>query len=64
LDGAIKLKIPSGLDSGEILRVRGKGVPHRQGGRGDLMIKVLVKTPRKVSSSAQKLIEQLKQEGL
>jgi molecular chaperone DnaJ len=64
LDGAIKLKIPSGLDSGEILRVRGKGVPHRQGGRGDLMIKVLVKTPRKVSSRAKKLIEQLKEEGL
>ncbi len=64
LDGIIKLKIPNGINSGEILRVRGKGVPHRQGGRGDLMIKVLTRTPRKVSSSAKKLIEQLKQEGL
>jgi molecular chaperone DnaJ len=64
LDGIIKVKIPNGINSGEILRVRGKGVPNRQEERGDLMIKVLMKTPKKVSSSAKKLIEQLKQEGL
>ncbi len=64
MDGIIKLKIPQGIDSGEILRVRGKGMPHRQGGRGDLMIKLSVRTPRKVSSKAKKLIEDLKNEGL
>ena len=64
LDGIIKLKIPAGIDSGEILRVRGKGVPRRNGGRGDLMIKISVRTPRKISSSAKKLIEELKKEGL
>jgi len=64
LDGIIKLKIPAGIDSGEILRVRGKGVVRRNGGRGDLMIKIFVRTPRKISSSAKKLIEELKKEGL
>jgi len=64
LDGIIKLKIPAGIDSGEILRVKGKGVPRRNGGRGDLMIKISVRTPRKISSSAKKLIEELKKEGL
>lgn len=64
LDGIIKLKIPAGINSGEILRVKGRGVPHRQGGRGDLMIKVLAKTPRKISPRAKKLIEDLKEEGI
>lgn len=64
LDGIIKLKIPMGVDSGEILRVRGRGVPRRNGGRGDLMIKISVKTPRKISSTAKRLIEELKKEGL
>jgi len=64
LDGIIKLKIPAGIDSGEILRVKGKGVARRNGGRGDLMIKIFVRTPRKISSTAKKLIEELKKEGL
>lgn len=71
LDGKIKLKIPAGIDSGEILRVRGKGSPQArgfqeggQGSRGDLMVKVFVRTPKNVSSKARKLIEELKQEGV
>ena len=40
LDGLIKLKVPAGINSGEILAARGKGVPHGHGlsgvrGRGD-----------------------------
>ncbi|MBI4691888.1 MAG: molecular chaperone DnaJ [Candidatus Terrybacteria bacterium] len=68
LDGMIKLKVPSGINSGEILRVRGKGVPRpaslRDGSRGDLMIKIFVNMPKKISRHAQKLIEELKNEGL
>lgn len=71
LDGKIKLKIPAGIDSGEILRVKGKGAPQARGfqtdgrgDRGDLMIKVFVRTPKHVSSKAKKLIEELKQEGV
>ncbi|MBU3926003.1 molecular chaperone DnaJ [Patescibacteria group bacterium] len=63
LDGKIKLKIPAGIDSGEILRIKGKGVPSQQA-RGDLMIKVFVRTPKHVSYKAKKLIEELKQEGV
>ncbi len=67
LDGMIKLKIPAGIDSGEILRVKGKGVPRVRGGaggRGDLMLKVFVRTPRKISSHARKIIEDLGKEGI
>lgn len=63
LDGKIKLKIPAGIDSGEILRVKGKGIPHGRE-RGDLMIRVKVRTPKKISSRTKKIIEDLKKEGL
>ena len=63
LDGAIKIKIPAGLDSGEMLKVRGKGIPFERG-RGDLIINLRVKTPKRLSAKAKKLIEELKEEGI
>ena len=64
LEGTIKLKIPAGIDSGEILRLRGKGIPSERGGRGDLLIKITVKTPKKLSNHAKKIIEDLRKEGI
>lgn len=63
-DGDIKLKIPAGINSGEVLRVKGKGVPIQRGGRGDLMIRILVKTPKRLSANAKKIIEDLRKEGV
>ncbi|MEK7142371.1 MAG: molecular chaperone DnaJ [Patescibacteria group bacterium] len=69
LEGIIKLKVPAGINSGEILVLRGKGVPQGYGSfggrsRGDLMIKILIKTPKKFSKKAKDLIEELKKEGV
>lgn len=64
IDGEIKIKIPAGLDSGEILRVRGRGVPIESGGRGDLLIRVQVRNPKNLSKKAQRLVEELKEEGI
>lgn len=64
LDGKIKLNIPAGIDSGELLRLRGRGVPSEGGRRGDILIKVSVKTPRRLSRKARELIEELKKEGI
>lgn len=66
LDGEIKVKIPKGVSSGELLRVRDKGVPVDATGkrRGDLIIKLEVKTPTKLSRKAEKLIEELREEGI
>ncbi len=64
LDGTIKLTIPRGISSGEVLRVRGKGVPFSEKHRGDLLIKVEIKTPAKLSRNAQKLVEELRNEGI
>ena len=64
LDGDIKVKIPAGVSFGEILRVKGKGVPVDQRHRGDLMIKINIQLPSKLSKEAMKKIEDLKKEGI
>lgn len=64
LDGEIKIKIPAGLDSGEVLRVRSKGVPIESGIRGDLLIRVQVRNPKNLSKKARQFVEELKQEGI
>ena len=63
LDGAVEIKIPAGITHGELLRIKGKGVPERAS-RGDFMVKVHVDLPQKLSRKAKKLIEELKGEGI
>lgn len=61
VDGEVKMKIPAGTQSGEIFRMRGKGVPKLRGmGRGDHLVEVVVDIPTKISREAKKLIEQLR----
>ena len=64
LDGKIELKIPNGTTHNEILRVKNKGVMSERGKRGDLLIVTKVEMPRKLSKTAQKLVEELKKEGI
>lgn len=63
LDGTIELKVPAGTTHNEILRIKGKGVPHN-GKRGDILVVTKVEMPRKLSKTAHKLVEELKNEGL
>ena len=57
------LKIPSGTESGEIFRIRGKGIKHFDApGQGDLYVKVKIKTPKKVSAKTKELLEKLGEE--
>ncbi len=58
----IEVKIPQGIKHGELLRVKGKGVPSGNN-RGDIIIKILINIPSKISKEAKKLIEELKGEG-
>src|SRR3989338_6991232 len=64
LDGREVLPIPAGISHGEILRVRGKGVPHGRGSRGDLLVRIDISYPKKLSSAARELVEKLRSEGL
>jgi molecular chaperone DnaJ len=63
LEGNIKLKIPAGISHGEILRIKGRGVPF-DSTRGDLLIKIKINFPQKLSRSAKSSIEDLREEGL
>jgi molecular chaperone DnaJ len=61
----ILLKVPAGTESGKILRISGKGIPHFSGqGRGNLYVKLIVKTPKKLTKKQRELLEKLKEEGL
>jgi len=60
LDGKAKLKIPSGIQAGQILRMRNKGFPRvRRSSRGDQLVKVQVETPKKLSKNMRKLFQDL-----
>jgi molecular chaperone DnaJ len=60
IDGPINIKIPEGTQSGRELRARGRGVPYlNDKGSGDLIVKVLVQVPRKLSRSQRELVSKL-----
>ncbi|MDQ3076177.1 MAG: molecular chaperone DnaJ [bacterium] len=64
LDGDIEVTIPEGVSMNEILRVKGKGVPNNKTKRGDLLIRLNIKLPTKLSRKSRELIEELKKEGI
>jgi len=63
LEGQVPIKIPAGVGIGEVLKVRGAGVATSRG-RGDLLIKLNIKLPQKLSKQARELIEHLREEGI
>ena len=63
LDGELAIAVPAGTTFGDILRFKGKGIPTSRG-RGDLLVRVRTKIPKHLSRSAQKLVEELKKEGI
>ena len=59
LGGAVSVKIPPGTQPGQLLRVRGKGMPSLRGGRrGDQIIRVAVKIPARLSPAQRKQLEE------
>jgi molecular chaperone DnaJ len=60
LNGEERLAIPEGAQSGQIFRLKGKGMPNpREGGRGDLFVSIQVVVPTKLTHEQRKLFEQL-----
>lgn len=52
LDGRVGVKVPPGTADSRTLRVRGRGVPKRDGGAGDLLVTVKVAVPQKLDDNA------------
>lgn len=57
LDGRVGVKVPAGTADGRILRVRGRGVPKRGGGAGDLLVTVKVAVPQKLDDPATEALQ-------
>jgi len=61
----ILLKVPQGTESGKVLRVPQKGIPHFSGYvRGNLYVELIIKTPKKITKKQKELLEKLKEEGM
>jgi curved DNA-binding protein len=59
MDGTVNLKIPSGTQSGQKLRLRGKGLPKNGDGRGDLFARVKIVVPKKLSPKEKELFSEM-----
>ena len=57
LDGKVGVRVPKGTTDGRILRVRGRGVPKRSGGQGDLLVTVKVAVPSNLEGAAKEALE-------
>ncbi|MEL6877873.1 MAG: DnaJ C-terminal domain-containing protein, partial [Pseudomonadota bacterium] len=63
LDGSTNtVEIPTGIQSGKQLRVRGAGMPVLQGrGRGDLVVEIAVETPTKLSRKQKEILQEFRE---
>jgi curved DNA-binding protein len=64
LEGMKKVKVPPGTQSHTKMRLKGVGIPHFQKeSRGDEYVKLIIRTPKKVSEKSKGLIQELAKEG-
>ena len=60
VDGTAKISVPAGAQTGHLVRMRGRGLPHlRGGGRGDQIVRIIVWTPTQLDAAQERLFRQL-----
>ena len=59
-DGTVSMKVPAGIRSGQVLRLRGKGWSSPKGGRTDQLVKILIATPEKVTGLEREYYEKIR----
>lgn len=59
LDGRVRINIPAGTQPGKVLRLKGKGLPNKDGVMGDLLLQILVYVPESLDGEERAIIEQL-----
>jgi molecular chaperone DnaJ len=63
IEGPTTIRIHPGTQPGETIRLKGKGMPHFRGyGKGDLMVRIGIAVPEKLTSQQRMLLEQLSKE--
>ncbi len=63
LDGKIQLNLPKGSNSGQKLRVSGKGLPKKNGSKGDLLVEIEIHVPKDLSAEEQRLFTDLQKKS-
>lgn len=64
LEGMTKLEIPAGTQTGTVLTIKEKGIPHLRGhGKGDLKVRLTIITPRKLSDKQKQLLTEFAKLG-
>ncbi len=58
-DGSVTMKVPKGVRTGQSLKLRGKGWTLQKGGRGDLLAKLAIVTPKDLSAIEQECYEKI-----
>jgi curved DNA-binding protein len=58
-DGSVMMKIPAGVNSGQSLRLRGKGWSSTDGKRGDQIVKLKIVTPSQLDAQERELYEKI-----
>lgn len=61
IDDSSYIYIPRGIETGEKVRIPGKGYKDGKGGRGDLVAEVKIVVPKELSEEETKIYEKLKQ---
>ena len=62
VSGKVRIKIDAGMQSGKILRLRGKGVPSINGyGSGDLLVHVNIWTPKTLDKKQKDFFESMRE---
>jgi len=60
LDGSpATLNVPAGTPSGQVLRLKGRGLPSLRGGQGDLMVRLTVWVPERLGGAERRILEEL-----
>ncbi len=63
LEGPTTIRLRQGTQPGETIRLKGKGMPRFRGyGKGDLLIRIGISVPEKLTSEQRMLLEQLARE--
>ena len=62
VDGSVRLKVPAGTHSGELLRLREQGLPELGGGRrGDQLVRIVIWIPDHLTAEQERLYRQLRE---
>lgn len=59
-DGEVSMKVPAGIHSGQVLRLRGKGWSSPKGSRTDQLVRIIIATPKQLTAKEREYYEKIR----